>query len=414
MKIAMFADSFFPRINGVSVSMLSFARELTKNGNKVVIVCPNYVNRKNRKSKSQNIKSFEETMNYEGHKIYIFRAASDNIIWSDEDRYAKYSSWRAIKSYLDDFKPDVIHVNSEYVMGRFGSHYAKHRHLPLVYTFHTYWEEYCEQYAKFAPRALSRFYGREISLYLLRRADYIIAPTIRFQELIKGYGFSDNVVVLPTGISSEIAIYDEKKATRFFNHIHNLFPIIQKKKILLYVGRVAAEKNLYFLLDMLGEVRKSVKDAVLVVVGDGAELPSLKAKAAKLPYSWNICFTGYCSRDELAYYYKMADVFVFPSLTETQGLVTLEAMTIGLPVVAIGEMGTLDVMQGNNGGFMVKNDLHEFSEKVVELLQNKELHAQKSKEAKEWSKSWSIVDTTKRLTAVYENAINSKNKQTKD
>ncbi|MCI5606000.1 MAG: glycosyltransferase [Treponema sp.] len=407
MKIAMFADSFFPRINGVSVSMLSFARELVKRGNEVCIVCPNYNTKRNSRHKNLNVKSYSEILEYEGHNIYVFRAASDNIIWSDEDRYAKYTSWHAIKSYLDNFKPDVIHVNSEYVMGRFGSHYAKHRHLPLVYTFHTYWEEYCEQYAKFAPKAISRFYGREISLYLLRRADYIIAPTIRFQELIKNYGFSDNVIVLPTGISSEISIYDDKKATRFFNHIHKLFPVVKKKPILLYVGRVAAEKNLYFLLDMLGEVRKTVKDAVLVIVGDGGELPALKAKASKLPYSWNICFTGYCNRDELAYYYKMADVFVFPSLTETQGLVTLEAMTIGLPVVAIGEMGTLDVMQGDNGGFMVKNDLQEFSQKVIALLQDKELHEQKSKEAVEWSKKWSITETTDKLIAVYEKAINS-------
>ena len=156
---------------------------------------------------------------------------------------------------------------------------------------------------------------------------------------------------------------------------------------------------------MLGKVRKTVNDAVLIVVGDGPELKSLKEKAAKLPYSWNICFTGYSDRDQLAYFYNLADVFVFPSLTETQGLVTIEAMSNGLPVVAIGEMGTLDVMQGNNGGFMVNNDIDEFSQKVIDLLQNPELRKQKSQEAKEWSKNWSIENTTQKLLSVYNSII---------
>ena len=101
----------------------------------------------------------------------------------------------------------------------------------------------------------------------------------------------------------------------------------------------------------------------------------------------------------------MADVFVFPSCTETQGLVTVEAMLAGLPVVAIGEMGTVDVMQGNNGGFMVNNDVNEFSEKVIQLLKDKKLYSQKQTEAKEWAKKWSISTLTPKLIEYYEKAI---------
>ena len=109
---------------------------------------------------------------------------------------------------------------------------------------------------------------------------------------------------------------------------------------------------------------------MLVIVGGGPDLETLLKQADYLKLSKNVCFTGYQSRDDLAYFYNLADVFVFPSVTGTQGLVTIEAMMTGLPVVAIVEMGTADVMKGVNGGLMVKHDAEEFSAKVLELLSN--------------------------------------------
>lgn len=414
MNIAMFTDAFFPRINGVSVSVLSFAKELSRDGSKICIVCPDYSDTSNMGIR-QKFHSYTETIPCEGNDITVFRVASDKIIWSNEDRLAKITSWHHLKHFLDDeFKPDLIHINSEYIAGRFGSHYAKHRKLPLVYTFHTYWEEYCKNYARLAPSAATRAFGREISLYFLRRATNIIAPTFRIEEVIRKYGISKSVHILPTGISSDVSCYDEEKAVDFNKKFYDSFPAAEGKRIMLYIGRVAAEKNLNFLLDVMEEVRKKKDDVCLVVVGDGEYLPVLKEAAAKLPYFNNIFFPGYCSRDQLAYYYKLADVFVFPSLTETQGLVTIEAMSAGLPVVAIGEMGTLDVMQGDNGGFMIKNDgntIHEFTDRVVELLTDKELHHKKSLEAIEWSRKWSIVEITKKLTEIFEEAVAINNEQ---
>ena len=183
------------------------------------------------------------------------------------------------------------------------------------------------------------------------------------------------------------------------------FPLKKKKRILLYVGRVVKEKNLGFLFPVLEKVKKVYPDTMLVIVGGGPELEPLQKQAENLKLAKNVCFTGYQNRDDLAYFYNLADVFVFPSVTETQGLVTIEAMMTGLPVVAIGEMGTVDVMQGDNGGFMVKHDAEEFSAKVLELLSNKDLHEQKSKEALEWSKKWSLPDLTNQLVDFYKEAL---------
>ena len=119
----------------------------------------------------------------------------------------------------------------------------------------------------------------------------------------------------------------------------------------------------------------------------------------------SVFFTGYINGNDLIYFYKMASVFTFPSKTETQGLVTVEAMLSALPVVAIGEMGTIDVMQGNNGGFMVKDDVEEFSQKTLELLQNESLHKEKSEQALEWGSKWKISYLTPKLIECYQKAI---------
>jgi glycosyltransferase involved in cell wall biosynthesis len=306
---------------------------------------------------------------------------------------------------MDSFKPDVIHINSEFVIGYFGLNYARHRKVPMVYTFHTLWEDYAANYIHFLPQSYSKKLAKEFIRFYLKRSDMIICPTERIQNVVKNYKIDRESKILPTGIPNHIAEIKKGQKQLFHNQLYKGFPLKKKKRILLYVGRVVKEKNLEFLFPVLDKVKKVYPDTMLVIVGGGPELEPLQKKATELKLSKNICFTGYQNRDDLAYFYKLADVFVFPSVTETQGLVTIEAMMTGLPVVAIGEMGTVDVMQGNNGGFMVKNDVTEFYEKVIELLSNKELHKQKCEEALAWSKKWSLPDLTNTLVEYYEEAI---------
>jgi len=274
-----------------------------------------------------------------------------------------------------------------------------------VCTFHTLWEDYLENYIKFIPHFASRKMGKELLRFFLKFSTLVITPTQEMANVIRSYGTNRSINILPTGIDETALQYKKNHPAIFFNRLHKLLPVVRKKHILLYVGRVVKEKNLGFLFDVLGKVRETVKDTALVFVGDGPERKALEEKASHLPLSWNIIFAGYRNRDELSYLYYMADVFVFPSKTETQGLVTIEAMLCGLPVVAIGEMGTVDVMQGDNGGFMVKDDVEEFSNKVTKLLTDSNLHKKKSEEAKKWGKQWSIENLTPKLVSYYQESI---------
>ncbi len=403
MNIAFFTDAYYPRINGVAVSVRSYATKLAEMGHSVCIVCCNYGDGEDKKDKNKKRSFLQDDELHPNLKIY--RISSINVFVSKEDKSAKLSAWHDVKHTMDAFKPDIVHINSEFMVGYFGLIYSRHRNIASVYTFHTLWEDYVDGYIKFMPVYPAKKIAKEFIKFYLKRANILIAPTVNIANVIKSYGIERDAKILPTGIPQALDVKKLNVRPLFFNQLHTLLPRVQKKHVLLYVGRVVKEKNLDFLFPVLAEVKKTFKDTVLVFVGGGPELDNLKEKAKKTGYARDIVFAGYRSREELAYFYSVTDVFVFPSKTETQGLVTLEAMMAGVPVVAIGERGTLDVMKGDNGGFMVKEDVNEFSQRVLELLKDKELYAEKSQEAKKWASQWSLDTLTEKLVTYYEEAL---------
>lgn len=402
MNIAMFTDAYFPRINGVAISVKSFASELTKLGHKVCIVCLEY------STEQQKSALFDEENEDSKSPFLIVRIPSTGIIWSKEDRMVRIDKWHYLKDAMKVFKPDVIHINSEWTIGYLGALYSKKAKLPIVFTFHTLWEDYLANYINFLPQSSTKKIGRDIVKFYLKRASLIIAPTKRIAKVVHEYGIDRDSELLPTGIPSNLLDFDKAQNKRIKNALHKKYPSISGKKILLYVGRVVKEKNLSFLYDVLEKVKHTNPHTALLFVGGGPYLDELKELAEKRGLKDSVAFTGYAAREDLIYFYKMSSLFVFPSLTETQGLVTIEAMTVGIPVVAIGEMGTVDVMRGDNGGFMVKNDVDEFTSKVQLLLNDKKLYEAKAEEAKTWSRQWSIEALTPTLVKYYEKAVEIK------
>ena len=409
MKIAFFTDAYYPRINGVAVSVHTYALQLAQMGHSVCIVCCNYDNSVEPKSHSRSHYDLEFQKQHPNLKV--FRASADDTAFSKEDKLAKLHAWHSVKKAMDEFKPDIVHINSEFTIGYFGLIYARHRRVACVYTFHTLWEDYVEGYVNYFAVYPMKKIAKELIRFYLKRADVVIAPTNHISDVVKKYHIEREVKILPTGIPPATEIKSIKAEAMYFLQLHNLLPYPQKKHILLYVGRVVKEKNLEFLLHVLNRVRKTYNDTMLVLVGGGPELENLQKKAVELKCAKNVCFAGYRTKNELAYFYDISDVFVFSSKTETQGLVTLEAMMAGVPVVAIGEMGTVDVMQGDHGGFMVKDDEEEFAQKTLELLQNKELYKQKSEEAKAWADNWSLERLTNKLVTYYEEALEIESKK---
>jgi len=396
----MFTDAYYPRINGVAVSVKSYAEALTQLGHEVCIVCCNY-----QKPNDEETPAIKES-DYTDEKVKVIRILSHHIFCSEEDRLARISQWKTVKHEMDAFKPDIVHINSEFLIGYYGMVYGRYRLVPIVYTFHTLWEEYVEGYIHFMPISASKKIAQNLIKMYLKKADEIICPTQRIADVVREYKITRPTDILPTGIPNNITSISEDKQKEFTTHFFEKdYPELKGKKILLYVGRVVKEKNLDFLFPVLKQVQKKVPEAVLLIVGGGPELEPLQERTKAAGLDKDVFYTNYVPRENLVYYYKLADVFVFPSVTETQGLVTIEAMMTGLPVVAIGEMGTLDVMQGDNGGFMVNNNTEEFSDKVTRLLQDSALHEAKSKEAQAWGNKWDISILTETLVDFYKKAV---------
>jgi len=394
----MFTDTYWPRVNGVTVSVDSFSHALINAGHDVLIVCSSYPHDAN------NPVSLQKEIKEE-KKPKIVKVSSMPAFISGEDRISHFYKWHWVFKQVDNFKPDIIHVNTEVILGEFGFWYARIHNLPTVYTFHTMWEEYAPGYFDFLPVSIVKYFVRRILTSVLNRSYRVIVPTQQIEDTVRRYKNDLITFHLPTGIDIKLFAHNEEEIVIFRRQFEEIFPQLKNKRILLFAGRVGKEKNIGFLLDILPKILEKHPDVILLIAGSGPDLDYYMEEARKKGIESYCMFPGYFSRSDLAFIYSIAEVFVFPSLTDTQGLVTLEAMLSGTPVVAIGVLGTLAVMGGDNGGFMVKNNAYEFTSRVLELLENDELRGIKSLEAKKHASAWSIEELTKKLIFLYTTAI---------
>ena len=404
MRIVMFSDAYWPRVNGVTVSVDSYSRALIKAGHEVLIICSSY-------PEGLNVPALppSNTAQVDGGPK-IVRVPSMPAFITKEDRIARFNKFYWVLKQVNSFRPDIIHINTEFAIAEFGFLYGRAYNVPAIYTFHTMWEDYGPNYFPLFPAFIVKFVIRRILKNILVRSYRVIVPTPQIDEVVHKYKPLTVTSLLPTGIEQELFDHDGSECAFFREKLEERFPRLKGKRILLFAGRIVKEKNLAFLLKILPRILERQPDAILLFVGNGPDLDYFTDEAKKAGVEEYCVFSGYMERRELALVYAIAEVFVFPSLTDTQGLVTLEAMLSGTPVVAIGALGTLQVMGGDNGGFMVKNGgpeltASEFTARVLELLGDPELRRHKSIEAKAHARSWSIDELTKKLIVIYESTV---------
>ena len=392
MKIVFATDTYWPRCNGATVSIDAFKREFELMGHEVHIIAPEYPNTE---------ASDDPT---------IHRFKSYQFLFSPEDRLVwKAERWHIFKR-LKKIQPDIIHCHTEFQLSIMVMKYGHKHDIPVVFTCHTYWEEYINLYMPF-PDKVGRQVARSIQKAALKMVDRIVTPTEPMKSVLRSYGIDRQIDVLPTGVPEDEFSSVDRDEIRKSSFLYDDFPFLKGKPVLLYVGRVTREKNMDFILDHFSKLQPTHPEARLVVTGGGPYLSELKRKARRLGIDEKIAFTGYVPRNRVRELYALADVFVFASKTETQGLVTIESMMTGTPVVAIGEMGTRIVMNGDNGGFMVPDDPEIFTDKVRSLLDSRELWEEKSREAREYSRSWSSRRMAEILKGIYEELLERKNRE---
>jgi glycosyltransferase involved in cell wall biosynthesis len=297
---------------------------------------------------------------------------------------------------MKGLKPDVIHSHHPLLMGDMATTFAERLDIPLVFTFHTLYEQYIQEYISIAPELSGKLAETIVRRYL-EKCDHIIAPTRTIQELIQAYAVDVPVTIIPTPI--DLLKYDELQPDRIRKQLN-----LNDEVVLLYLGRLSLEKNLGFLLSAFSKFQKDWANSRLVIVGGGLEGEHLKDLAEKLGIYPYVIFTGWVPYSEVPHYMAAADLFVFPSKTETQGLVLIEAMAAGTPVVAIDTPVNAEVVE-DGGGLLVDEDENNFVSALSRILSNpSELEAM-GKIAKTMASRYRIALAVEKLISVYESVI---------
>lgn len=382
MHVLMISDVYFPRINGVSTSIQTFREGLQEEGVKVTLVAPSY-----------------EANGHAGETDTL-RLPSRTIPFDPEDRLMHGNHLRSLPERLADERFDLIHVQTPFAAHYTGLKLAKHKGIPCIATYHTHFEEYFHHYLPVLPRPVARGLTRRLARSQCNALDAIIVPSTAMQSALQEYGVTRPLHILPTGIP--LAQFDAASG-RDFRLRHGL-PV--DRPLGLYVGRVAHEKNLSFLLEATAEARKLNPQLALVIAGEGPALPGLKKQAERLGLANDVFFVGYLERKtELPECYAAADLFVFPSVTETQGLVLLEAMAAGLPVLGIPAMGAADILGPQRGAVCAPHEAAGFGRLFAELVINIPRLARLAAEARIYAKEWGAPDRAKQLAALYQHII---------
>jgi glycosyltransferase involved in cell wall biosynthesis len=380
----MITDVYFPRINGVSTSTGTFIRELMQLGHDVTLIAPMYGDDDDK-----------EDLDFE-----ILRIASRKVPFDPEDRLMKRNLVDLHFKHLARQRFDILHIQTPFVAHYAGIRLARRLDIPVVETYHTYFEEYLYHYLRFMPKKSMQWLARRFTRSQSKSVDAMVVPSTLMHKVLVTYGVEAPLRIIPTGLENDR--FEGGDGNRF----REKYNISLSRPVLCHVGRSAHEKNIDFLLEMLAHVKKTIPDVLLILAGEGPALDHLRNKSASLGLDNNTRFMNYLDRNtELKDCYRAGDAFVFASRTETQGLVLLEAMALGVPVVSTAVLGTVDILQPEKGALIAEEDVEDFSHKVITLLRNDKLRHDKSMEAVEYAHTWSAEDTTLRLIDFYEEVV---------
>ena len=391
MKILYISDVYFPRINGVSTSIRTFVRQMQSLGHEVHLIAPDYA------------------VNTED-EAWVKRIPARNIYFDPEDKLMKWSAVMQILPELRRENYDLIHVHTPFVAHYLGLRLARELKVPCIETYHTFFEDYLHHYLPWIPKLIARGIARTISKRQCNAVDAIVAPSAPMLSVLRAYGVKAAAEVIPTGLQEHSFKDADGKAFR------GKYDIPLDRPMLLFVGRVAFEKNIGFLLEMTKVLIEQHPDALLVVAGQGPAEKSLHKLAADLGLDNNIKFIGYLDRNtELNACYQAADIFVFSSKSETQGLVLLEAMAQGTPVVAIAELGTASILIEGQGALIAPDNIEGFADKVHYLLKYPEDRYELGKTALTYAtEHWTAKLQAERMLHFYhhlKNAYQENNQQ---
>lgn len=380
MRILMISDVYFPRVNGVSTSIRTTRHALAQLGHEVTLIAPAYPQPADEKD--------------------VLRIPGWTVPLDPEDRLMHWGDLQRLTHGLTQAGFQLVHIHTPFAAHYAGVRLARRLKLPVIETYHTFFEQYLEHYIPFLPSALLRFTARRLTISQARAVDALLAPSTAMRDTLRAYGVQTRIEVLPTGIALEAWRAPQGEDPR------PALGLQANQPMLLYVGRMAFEKNIEFLLAMFPYVLATQPEARLVLAGEGPAKAHLKREVERLGLKDQVRFVGYLPRDgALQALYRAADVFVFASTTETQGLVLIEALSLGTPIVAIARMGTCDIVREGEGCLIAPHDPQGFASRVLEVINSPQHARQLANRAILAAETWREERIAARLVALYEELL---------
>lgn len=382
MRIGIFSDTYCPQVNGVVTVVRNLKRELEKRGHTVFIFTVAFPDA-------------EEEEN-------VIRLASIKFLNEPQHRISFFLEGQIVKKAAE-LKLDVIHSNTEFSLFLAARAVSRRLGIPWVHTMHTYYEDYLYYVPLIEPILKTQLPRLLRSIY--KKIDCIIAPSVKISKYLEDCGIQPPITLVPNGIDLSIFYEDTRQKAEEAVSFRSRFNLPQDSKIIVFVGRLAEEKNVETLLRNFAEIAKRVPECRLLIVGDGPDRRALQDFAYELGIAEKTIFTGYLSWPrEIKTVYDAATMFMSASHSEVHPITFIESMASGLPIVAAADISIANmIVEGENGWTSEDDKL--LWQKAVPILQDDKLAEAMGKKAKELSRRYSVERFCESMIDAYSKVI---------
>ncbi len=345
MKIGLFTNNYRPLVNGLATSVETFALAFRRAGHEVTVVAPRYPGAPGCEEGVLRVPGLRALT----HHAYVLPMA-----W-----------WPGVGSAVTALKLDVFHAQHPLLLGAAAARWARRSKRPLVFTYHTYYDRYAH-YVPGPSHLVARLAVRQAAAFA-DRADLVIAPGPAVARALRAQGVQTRIAIVPTGVPLAVDSAESHRAS-----CRRALGLDEGVPLCLSVGRLAREKNQGFLLSAFANILRNLPDARLVLVGEGDDRPRLERMAFSLGIQGWVRFVGAVPHEMVGDYYRAADLFLFPSTSETQGIVVLEALAAGLPVAAVTSDAAEDLLADGQAGILTPEEPISFARSVAGLWDDPE------------------------------------------
>ncbi len=378
MRIGLFTNNYRPLANGLAASVETFAQAFRRAGHAVTVVAPRYGHAPEAEPDVLRVPGWRAP----NHHAYVL----------------PLSGWPGVAQAVAALDLDVFHAQHPFLLGAAAGRWARRLGRPLVFTYHTRYDRYAHYVP--GPSGLVARLAVRRALAFANRAELVIAPAAAVARELRARGLRTPVEVIPTGVALPPLLGEADR--RESRRVLGLDP---ECPLCLSVGRLAREKNQAFLLSAFALILEDLPAARLALVGEGDDRRRLERMAVDLGMGEKVCFVGSVPHQRVGAYYQAADLFLFPSTSETQGLVVLEALAAGLPVVAVASEAAAELLQDGERGTIAAEDPAAFASQAVTLWKQPERRRALSRAGRRVAAGYAPDALAGRLLGLYQELV---------